>query len=186
MPKLLAKQHGVLREFCVLFLPPAHTPMPARRPSPPLASSVRLRRATADDLDELLALENASFSGDKLSRERLRHWISAANGILLVAISNGALLGSALVFTRRDSTAARLYSIAIAKAARGQGLGSKLLRRAEQEARSLGLASMRLEVAAGNTPAIALYRKLGYEVFGRKLAYYEDGQDAVRMQKSLV
>ena len=160
--------------------------MPARQPAPPPASAVRLRRASPADLDMLLALENASFSGDKLSHARLRHWISAANGMLLVATADGALLGSALVFTRRDSPAARLYSIAIAKAARGQGLGSKLLRRAEQEARSLGLASMRLEVAADNTPAIALYRKMGYEVFGRKLAYYEDGQDAVRMQKSLV
>jgi ribosomal protein S18 acetylase RimI-like enzyme len=160
--------------------------MPARRPSPPHASSIRLRRATAADLDELLALENASFSGDKLSRVRLRHWISAPNGILLVAIGDGALLGSALVFTRSDSTAARLYSIAIAKAARGQGLGSKLLHRAEQQARAHGLASMRLEVAAGNSAAIALYRKLGYAVFGRKIGYYEDGQDAVRMQKALV
>ncbi len=160
--------------------------MPARRSSQPLTGAVRLRRAVPADLDALLLLENASFSGDKLSRERLQHWISAPNGMLLVAISNGKLLGSALVFTRRDSRAARLYSIAIAEAARGQGLGSKLLRRAEQEARSRGLTSMRLEVAAGNAAAIALYRKLGYAVFGRKLGYYEDGQDAVRMQRSLV
>ncbi len=147
--------------------------------------ALRIRRATLSDLPALLALENASFAGDKLSERRMRHWIAAANAILLIAVADSTLLGSCLVLTRADSPAARLYSIAISKAARGQGLGSKLLRKAESEARSQGSSAMRLEVAAGNSAAIGLYQKLGYSVFGRKRAYYEDGQDALRMMKPL-
>jgi ribosomal protein S18 acetylase RimI-like enzyme len=159
--------------------------MPSSSRSPRSAPSLRIRRATLADLDALLALENATFTSDKLTRPRLRHWITAAHGFLLVAMAGGDLLGSALAFTRADSTAARLYSIAIATAARGQGLGSKLLRRIEQEARASGLKSMRLEVAVSNTHAIALYHKSGYVTFGHKPGFYEDGQDAVRMQKVL-
>jgi ribosomal protein S18 acetylase RimI-like enzyme len=147
------------------------------------ATDIRLRRAQPADLSALLALENVSFTGDKLSERRMCHWITAANAILLTAHSGTTLLGSCLVLTRADSTAARLYSIAISKAARGQGLGSKLLRKAEALARANGSRSMRLEVAAGNSAAIGLYQKLGYEVFGRKAAYYDDGQDAIRMAK---
>jgi ribosomal protein S18 acetylase RimI-like enzyme len=130
-------------------------------------------------------LENISFTGDKLSRRRLQHWITAPNAILLVAAGKHELLGSALVLQRTDSPAARLYSIAISPAARGQGLGSKLLHKAEALAREQGSTAMRLEVAAGNTAAIGLYQKLGYRVFGRKPVYYEDGQDALRMHKPL-
>jgi len=158
-------------------------PRPSHSTAKP--ATPRLRRATLTDLDSLFALENASFSSDKLSRARLRHWIQAAHGILLVAVDGSTLLGAALTFTRRDSPAARLYSIAIAEAARGQGLGTRLLRRTEQEARKAGFKSMRLEVAVGNTHAIALYHKLGYVTFGHKRGFYEDGQDAVRMQKAL-
>ncbi len=190
MPKLLAKQHWVLREFAVnlphqqgLMSP---RPNSSRRTRAPLAvSAVRLRRATAADLNTLLVLENASFGGDRLSTRRLRHWVRANNALLLVAVAGTTLLGSALILTRADSSAARLYSIAISKSARGQGLGSKLLRKAESLARAKGSTSMRLEVATGNSAAIALYQKLGYTVFGRKRAYYDDGQDALRMQKPL-
>lgn len=178
---MLALQHRVLREFR-LCLPSTDSMSVANSPA---HAALRIRRAIPADLEALLALENASFTGDKLSRARLRHWIGAENGILLVAISSGELLGSALVFTRVDSPAARLYSIAIASSARGQGLGGSLLRRAEQDARKQGFTAMRLEVAAGNAAAIALYRKRGYVEFGRKAGYYEDGQDALRMQKSL-
>lgn len=157
--------------------------MPANVPHKP--SPTRIRRAEPADLAALLALENASFTGDKLSERRMRHWIGAPNAILLTAYRGADLLGSCLVLTRADSPAARLYSIAISKAARGQGLGSKLLRKAESLARENGSSSIRLEVAAGNLAAIGLYQKLGYSVFGRKAAYYDDGQDAIRMQKAL-
>jgi ribosomal protein S18 acetylase RimI-like enzyme len=159
---------------------------PARQTAPTSPHlALRFRHALPADLSALLALEEASFSGDKLSASRVRHWISADNAILLLAVTKAALLGSCLLIRRADSSAARLYSIAIASAARGRGLGAKLLKKAEALARAEGSESVRLEVAAGNAAAIALYHKLGYREFGRKLAYYEDGQDALRMQKVL-
>ncbi len=157
--------------------------MSSSTPTTPV--SIRLRRARISDVPALFEVEHTSFDGDKLSERRLRHWVTAPNGILLLAHSGDSVLGFCLVFSRVDSPAARLYSIAISKAARGQGLGKKLLGKAESLAREQGSTSMRLEVAASNHVAIGLYQKLGYQIFGRKTAYYEDGQDALRMQKLL-
>jgi len=149
-----------------------------------------IRKAVPADLDALLALENASFTTDLLSRRRLRHWISADNGILLVAEARPRpkppqLAGYILGFTRAGASTGRLYSLAIARAARGQGLATRLLQRAERQCRQLGCTSVRLEVAQGNHGAIALYDKLGYVKTTSIPGYYENGEDAWRMQKAL-
>ncbi|MEJ2201869.1 MAG: ribosomal protein S18-alanine N-acetyltransferase [Desulfuromonadaceae bacterium] len=39
-----------------------------------------------------------------------------------------------------------------------------------------------LEVRAGNTAAIALYRALGFEAVARRSKYYADGEDALLME----
>lgn len=147
----------------------------------------RIRPARLADLGDLEQLEQACFSSDLLSRSRLRHWIRAGNGILLLARAEGsnALLGSCLVITRRNSRKARLYSIATAPAARGQGLGARLLAAAESAARKHGCDTMRLEVAEDNARAIELYRANGYTPFGFLEAFYEDGRNALRLQKPL-
>jgi len=45
---------------------------------------------------------------------------------------------------------------------------------------------MRLEVRADNVEAKALYTRLGYRPIGSQPAYYDDGMDAVRMEKRLL
>ncbi|MFZ9584552.1 MAG: GNAT family N-acetyltransferase [Pseudohongiellaceae bacterium] len=159
--------------------------MPRPHPQAPVPAAVTLRRATLQDLAAIEALERASFRSDRLSHRALRHWLRAANGLFLVAVSAGQLLGCALAVQRSDSTAARLYSIAIARAARGQGLGTRLLKTMERRLRADGFSALRLEVAVNNAAAIAMYSKQGYRVFGRKPGYYQDGRDALRMQKPL-
>ncbi len=149
-------------------------------------SVFRLRPAQLSDLDALHALENATFTSDLLSRRRLRHWIGADNGIFVVAVDkSGALVGSALAFTRRDSDSARAYSLAIAKQARGQGLGARLIRELERRSRKAGFARIHLEVAVDNRPAVALYTTLEFTLVRRIPKYYEDGKDAWRMTKAL-
>jgi ribosomal protein S18 acetylase RimI-like enzyme len=144
-----------------------------------------IRRGQPADLEQLLALENLCFTGDKLTRARLRHWLKADNGILVVAEAGPTrrVAGYALAFTRRDSPYARLYSIAIHPMGRGQGLGRQLLAQAEQLALESGCRGMRLEVAVDNTPARQLYESMGYLPFATLPGYYEDGGTAARMQK---
>jgi len=150
------------------------------------APAVSVRGATPADLDDLVALELQAFSGDRMSRVQYRrHLANPRAAVLVVDVPGEGLLGSALVFFRAGSTLARLYSIATAPAARGRGLGGKLLAAAEGAARARGCRALRLEVRVDNTAAMALYERAGYRQIGRYPAYYEDRGDAWRYEKPL-
>src|SRR5690554_2376528 len=140
-------------------------------------STPTIRPATLDDVDALYALEQQSFTSDQLSRRRLRHWIQASNGVLLLVEKDERILAYALALLHRGTRLARLYSIAVSSAARGMGLGRALLLRLEKDVADLGWLFMRLEVAINNEAAISLYHSLGYTVFGVYNDYYEDHQD---------
>lgn len=62
----------------------------------------------------------------------------------------------------------------IAPGARGRGLGAALLTALEEQARSLGMAVVRLDTNEGLTPAIELYTSRGYAPIAR----YNDNPDA--------
>ena len=146
---------------------------------------IEVRPALPGDLAALVAVENAAFSGDKLSERSLRRLSSAGTAIVGVAEERGKVLGYALALTRRTSGVARLYSIAVAPEETGKGVAALLLHYVENAACGRGFHTMRLEVRSDNKPAIRLYEKMGYRSFAQYENYYHDGMNALRYQKSL-
>ncbi len=146
---------------------------------------VILRPVTRDDLDRLVEIEQATFSSDRLSPRRFKHWIKADNRVFLVAEHNDVVLGYGLVLLQQGTRLARLYSIAISAQARGLGMGKKLLQALEKATVEKERLYMRLEVAQDNLAAITLYEHMGYRQFGYLSDYYEDHKDALRMQKCI-
>ena len=138
-----------------------------------------------NDLDALLALEQAVFTVDVLSRRSLRRFLASPGTALIVAEACGRLAGYALVLFPPRSRIARLYSIAVAPHVGRRGVGPLLLAAAEKAAMRRKRRAMRLEVHEHNTRAIARYEKSGYRVFGRHRAYYDDRGDALRFEKPL-
>lgn len=149
-------------------------------------ANVRVRSAELSDLDDLVALEEHSFTSDRLSRAQFRRHLDSDSAKVLVA-STGPhrFLGTAVVFFRKGSHVARLYSIATHHAARGQGVGSVLLDAIEHLARRRRCRALRLEVRADNAGAIRLYERLGYHRIATLAKYYEDGADGWRYEKLL-
>ncbi len=145
----------------------------------------RIRAAQPADLEELLRLEAQSFQTDRLSRRSFKRWLRHPGCVFLVSAGEDGLGGYILVILRRGTRLARLYSVAVDPAQRGQGLAARLIAEAEREARGAGALYMRLEVAGNNDGAIRLYRKLGYQTFGLYRDYYEDHTDALRMEKCI-
>jgi ribosomal-protein-alanine acetyltransferase len=134
-----------------------------------------VRPARRADLPALLALEQRAFQGDRLSARQFRHHLGNPSAWFAVAEIEGQLAGNALLFFRRGSAVARLYSIVVASKARGRGLGARLLVAAEAAARRHGCREVRLEVRQDNTAAIALYEGAGYQRVAKLPDYYADG-----------
>jgi len=145
----------------------------------------RLRRGRAGDLDALLAIEQAVFTTDIMSRRSFRHFLAAPGATTLVAETGGKIAGYVLVLYPPRSKLARLYSIAVARHSARRGIGTLLLAAAELAARQRGRHTMRLEVHEHNRRAIARYKNSGYRLFGRHPAYYDDHGDALRFEKPL-
>jgi ribosomal-protein-alanine N-acetyltransferase len=61
----------------------------------------------------------------------------------------------------------------------GRGLGQALLLALLQTAQFHQAARASLEVSVANSPAIALYTKLGFQIAGRRPHYYGQGEDAL-------
>lgn len=67
----------------------------------------------------------------------------------------------------------------------GKGLATALLGAAYEEALRRKGVGLILEVRVSNRKAIQLYQRLGYQLIGRRSAYYQNGEDAYVMYLSL-
>ncbi|WP_446811447.1 peptidase C39 family protein [Methylomonas sp. 2BW1-5-20] len=150
-----------------------------------VANTLAVRPAQSADLEGLVALENASFATDKLSRRSFRHWLSSEHRALLVAEWEGLVAGYILIIYHPGTRLARIYSLAVAPQLRGKGIAKTLMLAGEQAARDDGRLYLRLEVSVDNTPAIRLYEALGFQKFGLYRDYYQDHKDALRYQKRI-
>ncbi|WP_257463492.1 GNAT family N-acetyltransferase [Archangium lipolyticum] len=87
----------------------------------------------------------------------------------LVMMKEGRLVALALV-ARRNVTS-RVAAMGVVPELRRGGLGRELLRRVLDEARARGDRSVRLEVIESNTPAVALYERMGFQVRRRLVGW---------------
>ncbi len=144
-----------------------------------------IRPARLSDLTALLAIENRCFQTDRLSRRNFRYPLTQAKAATLLLEADGAVQGYVMLLFNQGTSLARLYSVAVDPALRGQGAGRQLIEAAEACALAHECLTLRLEVRADNPPAIALYRRLGYHQFGIYEDYYDDHARALRFEKRL-
>jgi len=144
-----------------------------------------IRPARIDDLPALVDIENDVFAKDRISRRNFRHLLTRAHAVSLVDEDRDGLCGYITVLFRRGAGCGRLYSLAVLPRCRGRRLGEQLLAAAEQACRKRGCTSLRLEVHPDNAVAQRLYDRTGYRDFGRYPEFYEDGADALRLEKPL-
>jgi DNA-binding MarR family transcriptional regulator/GNAT superfamily N-acetyltransferase len=123
-------------------------------------ASSEARRCIEQYFDELNARFDAGFD-PSLSISADAHELRPPAGALLIARLRGRPVGcGALKF--HPGAPAELKRMWVAPAARGLGLGRRLLRELERHAREHEVRVLRLETNAALTEAIALYRSAGY------------------------
>jgi ribosomal-protein-alanine N-acetyltransferase len=97
------------------------------------------------------------------------------------------LLG--FLLSRRAADEAEILTVAVAAAARGQGIAGQLLARHLGRLAALGTKRVFLEVDQDNRPALKLYARAGFREVGRREGYYrhtEGSGAALTLQRELV
>ena len=146
---------------------------------------MKIRNVKESDLHEILDLERLIFNYDQLNMRSIRWMSSRANAQFKVITVHKKIIGYSLVLFKKNSTNARLYSIALHPSFHGKGYGKKLLINIFKTLAFSKHTSLRLEVKTSNHSAIELYKKMGFIVTGKKLAYYDDGSAALCLEKLL-
>jgi ribosomal protein S18 acetylase RimI-like enzyme len=125
-----------------------------------------MRRATANDLDAVVALQHAAYAKNRpiLGVEPLPLLADYAQIFadyeVWLAASDGGLDGVLILEPRSDDLL--IWSVATAPRAQGSGTGNAMLAFAEVRARALGQTCIRLYTGQPLTFNIAWYQRHGY------------------------
>lgn len=133
--------------------------------------SISLRTVARADLAPLARLHAQCFPEDA--------WDAAAlSGILAMKGAEARLAEEAerpigLLFAVILAVEAEILTLGVAPAARRRGVARILIEDLFARARAFGTRGVVLEVAADNSPALALYKSVGFRTVGLRHAYYQ-------------
>jgi ribosomal-protein-alanine N-acetyltransferase len=146
----------------------------------------QFRRAIADDLAALMALENEIYPDDAWSADNMARELAGDHTYYLVAIGDdGEIDAYAGLMAPLGTGQGDIQTVTVAPRARRQGLARTLMQQLIDEARRRGAEELFLEVRADNEGAQALYRELGFEAIAVRKGYYKGGIDAHSMKLTL-
>lgn len=138
-----------------------------------------IKEMTAEDLEEVAALEKEIFS-TPWSRQGFADTMRQEAALYLAVRENGRLAGYCGLLQSFDE--AEIVNVAVAPAFRRQGIGAAMLTELMERGYARGIANYTLEVRESNRGALHLYEKLGFERVGvRKNFYEKPREDAVIM-----
>jgi len=144
-----------------------------------------LRDARAGDLKTLWRIDQECFAeGISYSEEELGYFMTRRGSFTLVAMDDENQQIHAFIVGYAGAVG-HIITIDVVASARRSGLGSQLLRAAEDRLRAAGKRTMTLETAVDNRAALSFYKRHGFEIVGTIPGYYADGMDAFFLRKSL-
>lgn len=147
---------------------------------------------THGETDFLLTYpEENSFTVEQ-ERDFLQKLFESDREIEICAVLNGKTVGTAGINAVGDSIKVRHraeFGIAVEKAFWGLGIGKELIAACIECARAAGYSQLELDVVADNPAAVSLYKKLGFEEYGRNPQGFKTKnagfQELILMRKEL-
>ncbi len=146
---------------------------------------LRFEAMRIPDLDDVLAIENASFPTPWSRAAYHRELVNNGYATYLVAKIDGRVVSYGGMWVILDE--AHVTNIAVHPDFRNLGVGRLTMTALERKARELGACRMTLEVRVSNAAARHLYESLGFRGTGVRRNYYSDTrEDAIVMWKEFL
>ena len=140
--------------------------------------------AKTPDIKQIIQIEDECFNPtDRFKYGQIWKLINNGKGSFLTYRNDNAIRGY-IYFRHLSARLAWVYSLAVDPMYQRQGIGEKLMKKAEEWG-ALTHNTIQLEVKEHNHSARAFYNKLGYKEHGIKHNYYKDGSHAILMIKDL-
>lgn len=138
--------------------------------------------ATWHDLNAIRRIEAICFPKDAWPLWDIIGVLALPNVVRFKAICDGQTVGFIAGDLRPAEKLAWIATIGVLPEYRQRGIGTALLQACEANAR---MPKVRLNVRVSNDPAIRLYKQSGYFQVGLWPRYYQDGEDALILEKKL-
>lgn len=145
-------------------------------------SSFTIEQATWRDLNDLRQLEKVCFPKDAWPIWDMVGVLTMPNVIRLKAMLDGEMVGFIAADVRPSQDIAWIATVGVLPDYRRRGIATALLTACEDR---IHVPRVRLSVRRSNHSAIHLYQTEGYAKVGLWPNYYQDGEDAIVMQKQL-
>ena len=143
-----------------------------------------IRDFQPDDFEILWRIDQECFPpGISYSRPELKFYIRHRGSFTLVASDDSGKVHGFIV--THNGPVGHVVTIDVIATARRSGVGSLLLRAAEQRLQAAGSQAVGLETAVDNTAALSFYKRHGYSVIRTWPRYYSNGVDALVLRKAL-
>ncbi len=139
-------------------------------------------KASILDLNALRKLENESFAKDAWPLFDLLAVLTFPDVIRLKAVENDRMVGFIAGDPRPRDGWGWVATLAVDPRYQRRGIGRSLLHACEAK---LGVPRSRLTVRPSNLAAISMYEREGYVSIDLWKKYYNDGEDALLMEKEL-
>ena len=141
---------------------------------------ILLRKAQIQDLSQLLAIENSWSRSPHWNREQFLRELKLAFSQLWVAEKEGRIVGY-LGFWELESEI-QITNLATDPRHARQGIALQLLQKLLGHAQKISASKISLEVREDNLSALLLYKKMGWQIVGRRPKFYNDPTcDAILM-----
>ena len=142
--------------------------------------SMEITSATLRDLNALRKLERICFEKDSWPLFDLIAVLTFPDVVRLKAMEDNQMVGFIAGDPRPSQGFSWIATIAVLPEYRRKGIGRALLHACEAQLRT---PKLRLSVRMTNQSAIALYEQEGYHAMDVWKAYYNDGENAIVMEK---
>jgi ribosomal protein S18 acetylase RimI-like enzyme len=148
------------------------------------SAAVELRPASPADTPALRRLGQRAFAEyDPDAGRTVERMLNRSSTKTLVAEQRGVVLGF-VVLEPEGRGAFAISALAVDVEQRGRGVGERLMRAAEREARAGGAKLLTLTTAQANVSALSLFLRLGFRIKSRSARYY-GAQPACALHKVL-